>query len=150
MHLSYEQAKKGVFKGMWLLAIVTLIEVGVSLFGKGHLGWDPGNGFSFNLFGMSVNPILALVGLALIVLSLYKAYYIIYNFMHMAHEVQGLRWSVLLPCLLLVWAIIAFFQEGDSWGKRREQIQQKDRIEVQETIKVQGMLLEAEKWKKLD
>ncbi|MEL6923287.1 MAG: cytochrome C oxidase subunit IV family protein [Bacteroidota bacterium] len=142
---NYEAAKKGVFKGMWLLAGVTLIEVIVSLFGKGHLGGNPASWLQVNLFGMEFSIILVIVALALIVLSLYKAYFIIYEFMHMGHEVRGLRMSVLLPTALLIWAIVAFFQEGDSWGKRRELIQEKDKIEVEETIKVQGVIDPLEK-----
>jgi len=53
--------------------------------------------------------------------------------MHLGHEVQGLRWSVLLPCLLLVWAIIAFIQEGNSWGERRDQIKEKDALPASST-----------------
>ncbi len=121
----YEHARKAVFRGMWLLAIVTVVEVLVSLFGKGHLGFEPK--------GMTV--ILAIVGLALIVLSLYKAYYIVYNFMHMGHEVKGLRLTVLLPMLLLVWAIIAFFQEGDAWKQNRNDVLEKNAIEVEATLK---------------
>ena len=144
-HTNYEAAKKGVFRGMWLLAGVTLLEVFVSLFGKGHLFVNPTNWFKVNLFGMEFSIVLALVALALIGLSLYKAYFIIYEFMHMGHEVPGLRMSVLLPTALLIWAIIAFFQEGDSWGKRREQIEEKDKLEVEETVKIQGMVIPLEK-----
>ena len=39
--------------------------------------------------------------------------------MHMAGEHRGLAWTVLLPMLLLVWGLIAFFQEGNSWKERR-------------------------------
>ncbi|HEB62220.1 MAG TPA: hypothetical protein ENI82_03615 [Bacteroidetes bacterium] len=126
--LTYDEAKKGVFKGMWILAIVTLVEVFVSLLGKGHIGGIHPSG----------TIMLGTIGLILTGLSLYKAYYIIYYFMHMAHEVRGLRWTVLFPTILLLWAIIAFFQEGNSWGKRRALIQQKDKIEVKSSIKVIG------------
>jgi hypothetical protein len=51
---------------------------------------------------------------------------------------------VLLPTLLLVWAIIAFFQEGDSWKDRREQIKEKDAQPAEEVNTVQGMLLDDE------
>jgi len=44
--------------------------------------------------------------------------------------VRGLRWSVLLPTMLLIWAIIAFFNEGSAWGQRREQIRKMDREQV--------------------
>jgi hypothetical protein len=41
--------------------------------------------------------------------------------------VPGLAKSVLLPTFLLVWGIIAFFQEGNSWKERREVIDAKDK-----------------------
>lgn len=128
-HDDYSSAKKGVFIGMAVLAFVTLVEVGVSLFGKGHLGYQP-----------TSNIILAIVGILLVVLSIYKAYYIIYKFMHMGHEVRGLRMTVLLPTLLLVWAIIAFFNEGASWKTRRNVIQERDQIDP-EAPKKTGQLM---------
>lgn len=117
-HQTYEEKIKGVYKGLILLGIITLVEVGISLFGKGHLGFTP-----------TATWILAIVGLLLIVLSIYKAYFIIYEFMHMGHEVPGLRMTVLLPMLLLVWALIAFFSEGSYWNEQRAQIKEKDKIE---------------------
>jgi len=110
-HQTYDQKIKGVYKGLVLLAVITLIEVGVSLFGKGHLGYLP-----------TATWILAIVGLLLIGLSIYKAYFIIYEFMHMRYEVPGLMRSVLLPVLLLVWAIIAFFMEGDYWKVKNDKV----------------------------
>ncbi|MFT4663932.1 MAG: cytochrome c oxidase subunit 4 [Polaribacter sp.] len=120
---AYEKASRAVYKGMLLLAVVTLLEVAVSLFGKGHLGFDPE--------GMGV--ILAIVGVALVVLSLYKAYFIVYEFMHMGHEVKSLRLTVLMPMLLLVWAIIAFFSEGNYWKNSRGSVNAKNAIELPTT-----------------
>ncbi|MEO0877048.1 MAG: hypothetical protein AAFY48_20825, partial [Bacteroidota bacterium] len=45
------------------------------------------------------------------------------------YEVKGLAMSVLLPTLLLVWAVIAFFQEGDSWKKRRDDVKQRENVD---------------------
>ena len=42
----------------------------------------------------------------------------------MKYEVPGLAWSVLLPTALLIWAVIAFLQEGTSWKDRREQVKE--------------------------
>ena len=39
-NVSYEESIKKVYWGLMLLGVVTLVEVGVSLFGKGHLGID--------------------------------------------------------------------------------------------------------------
>lgn len=120
-HLNYEEAKKVVFKGLIILGVVTLAEVFIALIGNGHIIQG------FELPKIVMYPLM-------IGLSLYKAYFIVFEFMHMRYEVKGLAMTVLLPTLLLIWAIIAFFQEGDSWGKRREQIQQKnaEKIEVVE------------------
>ncbi len=119
-HMSYDDQKKLVVKGLKLLGAITFIEVLIALLAKGYL--IPGvefKGFMHYIYMF-----------IMVAFSVYKAYFIIYNFMHMGHEVQALRWSVLLPMLLLVWAIIAFFQEGASWGARRNQIEQKDMEEV--------------------
>lgn len=149
-HGSYEDIKKLVWKGCGILAIITLIEVGVSLFGKGHLERFIGNPMNFgeiSMLGYSFNPLLGLVAFALIALSAYKAYYIIYNFMHMAHEVPGLRISVLLPVCLLIWGAIAFFYEGGAWKNNRDVIKNRDKAKSEKSIKPIGMLLEKEQEK---
>ncbi len=117
MGLSYEESKKLVVKGLILLGIVTIVEVLIALLGNGHI-----------IEGMIwpkwiMYPIM-------IGLSLYKAYFIVYEFMHMRYEVKGLAMSVLLPTLLLVWAIIAFFQEGNSYKERRQKILDKNKKEI--------------------
>ena len=117
-HLSYEESIKKVYRGLILLGAVTLVEVFLSLLGKGYV--IPG--------AEEYSVIIYIVGLGLIGLSLYKAYFIIYEFMHMRYEMKGLAMTVLLPTLLLVWAIIAFFQEGDSWKGRRDQIKEKNEV----------------------
>jgi cytochrome c oxidase subunit 4 len=134
MHLSYEESKKHVVKGLVILGVITLIEVFFSLIGKGDL---------LGFFSESAPKLTLLItGLIIIVLSIYKAYYIIGDFMHMRYEMRGLAMSVILPTLLLVWAIIAFLQEGGSWGKRREWVREKNAVPVEEQAKPQqeGML----------
>ena len=68
-HGNYEDAKKAVWVGCAVLAFVTLIEVAVSLFQKGHIigGMED---LSWVTYGAAL-----VIG----VLSAYKAYYIIYN-----------------------------------------------------------------------
>lgn len=128
-HLSYEEQKKLVMKGLRLLAIVTITEVFLALLFNGHIV------SSFHKSHVSTSQwvtmgLFAIYGLAMVGFSLYKAKFIVYNFMHLGSEVRGLRMSVLLPMLLLVWAIIAFFQEGNSWGKSRRLIEEKNKQEV--------------------
>jgi cytochrome c oxidase subunit IV len=110
-HLSYEDSIKGAYKGLLLLGVVTLAEVGVSLF-----------------FG-PISPITKVISaLILIAMAAYKAYFIVGDFMHMKFEAKGLAMTVLLPLLLLVWALIAFLQEAGSWGARRAQVQEFNKV----------------------
>ncbi len=102
-HHTYEESISKVYYGLKLLAVVTLVEVFISLLGKGHI-ISSVKGLGSWFFGI--------VALVIIVLSLYKAYFIIYEFMHMKYEVKTLATTVLLPTALLIWAIIAFFYEG--------------------------------------
>ncbi|MFT4758608.1 MAG: cytochrome c oxidase subunit 4 [Paraglaciecola sp.] len=134
---SYEESKKFVFKGLWLLAAVTLIEVFISLISKGYL-----------ISGLEdIGWLGAIFSLGIIILSLYKAYFIIYEFMHMGGEVRGLRLTVLMPLLLLVWGIIAFFQEGNSWKNSRQKIIDKNAEEVGDDVGLERW--EAETYKGL-
>jgi cytochrome c oxidase subunit 4 len=131
VHQSYEEQKRFVVKGLILLGIITLIEVFIALWAKGHLFGNKWEGIMHYVY------MLTMVGF-----SLYKAYFIVFFFMHMAHEVRGLALTVLLPTTLLIWAIFAFFQEGSSWGARREQIKEKNEQVVQPAPagKTQGYL----------
>jgi len=121
-HQTYEESKALVFKGLMLLGIITIVEVFIALLAKGHLihGVNFSHGIGHYLY------MLLMIGF-----SLYKAYFIIFFFMHMAYEIRGLMMSVLLPTTLLVWAIIAFFSEGNYWGNSREGIRQKNEEIIQ-------------------
>ena len=114
-HLSYEESVRGVWKGLALLAAVTVVEVLLSLLKAAE-------------FAESIRILIYVASLLIIALSIYKAYFIIYEFMHMGYEVKGLAMSVLLPTFLLLWALIAFFNEGDAWRKNREKIQFKNEL----------------------
>jgi cytochrome c oxidase subunit IV len=115
--VSHEEGIRVVKKGFILLGAITVIEVMIALLGNGHI-ID-----GFHLPKLIMYPLM-------IGFSLYKAYYIVYNFMHMAYEVKGMAMSVILPMGLLVWAVVAFFNEGSAWGARREFVQKRNRIVV--------------------
>ena len=123
-HMTYEQSKSLAVKLILLLGLITIVEVLIALVGKGYIG-----GFHWPVWAMA----LVMIGL-----SLFKAYKIVYEFMHLGHEVPGMLKSVLLPVLLLVWAIIAFFAEGKDWGKRRNLIDNKNKVEINE-VTPQGL-----------
>ena len=128
---SYEKSVKTAYKIISILAVITVCEVLFALLGKGYLI----EGFEF------AGWIIAGV---MIIMSIVKAYLIIYEFMHMKYEVPGMVKSVLLPVGLLVWAIIAFFYEGTDWVARRNLINDKNNetIETKAKPMQQGMVKE--------
>ncbi len=116
-HLTYEQSKTLANKTILILAAITIFEVVFALLGKGYVIEG------FHISGW-------LVGFVMIVLSVVKAYLIMYEFMHLKYEVPGLVKTVLLPTLLLVWAIIAFLYEGVYWGDSRAKTQNPVKTEI--------------------
>ena len=106
--MTSEEGMKMAMKGFILLLIITLLEVGIALVGNGHL-----------ISGVTLPKFIMIP--VMIILSIYKAYYIVSEFMHLGHETKGMAASVVLPTLLLVWAIIAFLWEGDYWKSARDQ-----------------------------
>ncbi len=115
--LDHAQGIKIVYKGLGILAAVTIVEVFIALLANGHL-----------VEGMHWSKLIYVP--LMIAMSLFKAYFIVYEFMHMKYEVKGLAMSVVLPTLLLVWGVIAFMQEGGAWRARREKIKEFNKAEV--------------------
>lgn len=128
-HLSYESSKKIATKTISILAFITIFEVLFALLGKGYLIEG------FHISGW-------ITGFMMVVLSLVKAYLIVYEFMHMKYEVPGLVKTVLLPTLLLVWAIIAFLAEGKTWFNYRERVKNPTVEEVNTPVQ-QGLIYQS-------
>ncbi|MDX1684680.1 MAG: cytochrome C oxidase subunit IV family protein [Saprospiraceae bacterium] len=126
-HLSYKEAKSKVLKVILILGVITIVEVLFALLGKGYI-----------IEGVHFPT--AIMGLAMIIMSFVKAYLIVYEFMHMKYEVPGLVKSVLLPTLLLVWAIIAFFYEGNTWKNYRAAASKvEERVDPPGTLKAEDI-----------
>lgn len=113
--ITYEAAKKKAWVGFFILLCVTVGEVFIALLGNGHVVEG------LRLSRLIMYPLM-------ISLSLYKAYFIVKEFMHMGYELKGLVLSVVLPFLLLVWAIIAFLWEGNFWHNSREFIKEQNEL----------------------
>jgi cytochrome c oxidase subunit IV len=113
----YQGAKKIALKTIIILAVVTVVEVMIALTGKGYI-----------IEGYHAPKVL--MNTLMIGMSLYKAYLIVFEFMHMKYEAKGLMMSVLLPVVLLFWAIIAFLYEGNAWKGYRKNITDKNKIEL--------------------
>ena len=57
--------------------------------------------------------------IAIIILMLAKAYYIVAYFMHLKHEIKNLIMTIVVPLTLFIWFIIAFLGDGESYKNLR-------------------------------
>ncbi|WP_114783375.1 cytochrome C oxidase subunit IV family protein [Botryobacter ruber] len=50
-----------------------------------------------------------------IILTVFKAFFIVSEFMHLKHEAKALIWSILLPTALIAWLMVALISEGSYY-----------------------------------
>lgn len=81
---------KGIWKVFGILVVLTAIEF---------------------LFAFIMEPSM-LRNSIFIILTIFKAFFIVAEFMHLKHEARGLILTVLIPMALLVWLTIALVAEG--------------------------------------
>ena len=93
---SYHSQVKAVWRATYIMGVVTIIEVAMAIMWPE--GWSR-----------------LVLNLLFIFMSVMKAFFIVGEFMHLKYELRALILSILMPLLFLVWAIIAFSLEGQSW-----------------------------------
>jgi cytochrome c oxidase subunit IV len=86
-----------IMKVTVLLSIITIVEVGLGLVGS-KLGV----------------PHVVTATLFLL-MTLFKAAYIVKVFMHLGDETKNMVITVLIPLTLFIWFIIAFLADGGFW-----------------------------------
>ena len=90
-----------IWKVFWILLGVTSFEVGLGIIQPEFLVGDPFLGTSL------LNHIF-------IILTLVKAGYIVLVFMHLGFEKKTLKWTILLPALILIpYLLFIVLSEGD-------------------------------------
>ena len=138
---TYDESKGIAWKTIVILGVITVIEVLIALVGKGYVigGFVP---YDWSIGGFPFGR--GIMYLLMISMSVYKAYLVIFEFMHMKYEVKGLMRSVLLPTALLIWAIIAFFMEGSYWRTSRAEIDQKNMEQSENTLRPLGEVIQLE------
>jgi cytochrome c oxidase subunit IV len=52
-----------------------------------------------------------------VVLTIFKAFFIVGEFMHLKHEVKTLIWMILVPTGFIVWLLVALVYEGGHHTK---------------------------------
>lgn len=97
---------KRIWKIFWVLSVLTVIELG--------LGY-----FMYAMHGDLSYTVVISTKIAIAILTLLKAYYIVSVFMHLGDEVRNLIMTIVVPLVLFVWFIIAFLADGNSWRNMR-------------------------------
>lgn len=93
-------ATKEIWRTFWILLAITSLEFVIAFtIDADHYKWTK-------------------VGI-FIILTLVKAYYIVANFMHLRHEVKSLIWTIILPCIFVLWLVVALIVEGGYIGIER-------------------------------
>lgn len=86
-----------IMKVTVLLTIITIVEV------------------VLGLVGASLGVPHVVTATLFMLMTLFKAAYIVKVFMHLGDEVRGLIITVLIPLTLFIWFIIAFLADGGFW-----------------------------------
>lgn len=94
---------KEIWRTFWILLVLTIVEL---ILGYIMIGVE------------SYGRRLALKG-AIIILMLAKAFYIVAYFMHLKSEIRNLIMTIIVPLALLIWGIIAFLYDGNSFKNNR-------------------------------
>ncbi|MEO8253210.1 MAG: cytochrome C oxidase subunit IV family protein [Flavobacterium sp.] len=79
----------GIWKVFGILSVVTIIEVILGIYKPGALHFS-------HFLGLS------LLNWIFYGLTIFKAYYIVWAFMHLGAEKSSLRWSIVLPVIFLI------------------------------------------------
>lgn len=91
---------KEIWRTFWVLLIITAIEFVIAFtIDADHYKWT-----KIGIF---------------VILTIVKAYYIVGIFMHLKHEVKSLIWTIVLPCIFVVWLVVALIIEGGYIGFER-------------------------------
>lgn len=80
-----------IWRTFWILLVITIFEVGIAFTSIPH-------------------EILILI---FIVLTIVKAYFIVAFFMHLKHERASLKYSIILPFVLILYLIVMAIAEGN-------------------------------------
>ena len=87
-----------IWKVFWILLVVTVVEVVLGMFFSGSMP-------------------RGLINTFFLLLTVFKAGYIVAVFMHLGDEFKNFMIMILIPLTLFIWFIIAFLADGDFWLK---------------------------------
>lgn len=103
IHEQHHGNTKEIWRTFWILLILTVVEL--------VLGYW--------MIGIEDHGKRLAIKVTIIILMLAKAFYIVAYFMHLKAEVKNLIMTIIIPLIFLVWGIVAFLYEGNSFRHNR-------------------------------
>ncbi|KOS07681.1 cytochrome C oxidase subunit IV [Flavobacterium akiainvivens] len=98
---THESNTKRIWTVFGLLSVITIVEVALGIVKPDFL-------FMSDLFRLS------LLNWIFIILTIVKAYYIMWAFMHLEGEKASLRWSIVAPLVfLIIYLVVILLIEGN-------------------------------------
>jgi cytochrome c oxidase subunit IV len=94
---------KEIWRTFWILLILTLVELALG----------------FWMIGMPDGAMRLSVKGTIIILMMAKAFYIVAYFMHLGSELKSLILTIIVPLVFLLWGIVAFLYDGNSFKTNR-------------------------------
>ena len=102
-----EAQRKAIFRTTIILSALTAFEFLIAFTWE----WMAGT------IGMDIENARLMKNLLFIVLTLFKAFYIVAEFMHLKHEIRRLALTIILPFIFIIWLIIGMVIEGGYYGR---------------------------------
>lgn len=99
-------ARKAIFRTFFILFGLTALEFLIA----------GTKGFYSDWLGLKPETVSTMVLALFVILTIFKAFYIVAEFMHLKHEIKRLVWVILVPFIFIVWLIIGLLLEGNYWG----------------------------------
>ncbi|MDX2250566.1 MAG: cytochrome C oxidase subunit IV family protein [Bacteroidia bacterium] len=102
------ETRRAIYRTALILTGLTVVEFIIAFTKKYYAEW----------MGISEDTAQSIVVATFVILTIFKAFYIVAEFMHLRHEVKRLAWTILVPFIFIVWLIIGLISEGTYWGKQ--------------------------------
>ncbi|MDW3650353.1 MAG: cytochrome C oxidase subunit IV family protein [Bacteroidia bacterium] len=102
-------ARKSIIKTALQLTALTAFEFLIAF------TWE---WFLVDTLGFGVETGIAIKNATFFILTIFKAFLIVAEFMHLGHEVKRLAWTIMIPFVFILWLIIGLVWEGTYWGEQ--------------------------------
>jgi cytochrome c oxidase subunit 4 len=102
-----EAQRKAIIRTTIILSALTAFEFFIAFTWKGMAEG----------IGMDIENARLMKNLLFIILTIFKAFYIVAEFMHLKHEIKRLAYTIILPFIFIIWLIIGMVIEGGYYGR---------------------------------